>query len=668
MFDSILIANRGEIAGRIIRTARRMGIRTVAIYSDADRSAQHVAMADDMWRVGPDRASLSYLNIDRIIDIAQAANVDAIHPGYGFLSENAEFAERCAAAGLVFIGPSANAIRLMGEKDNAKRQMEMAGVAVVPGYHRPQQDMEKLLSVAEEIGFPLLIKASLGGGGRGIRRVDHGREFAAALQSARREAMAGFGNDAVLIEKLIAPARHIEIQIFADNHGHIVHLFERDCSLQRRRQKVLEEAPAPGMPPSMRAAMGRVAVQVAAAVDYRGAGTVEFIADVSDGLSEDRFYFMEMNTRLQVEHPVTEAITGSDLVEWQLRVAAGEALPMTQSEISISGHAIEARLYAEEPAQGFLPATGTLYHLELPDEHVGIRVDSGVAKGDVISSHYDPMLAKLIAHGVDRPQALSRLQTALAAVEVVGCATNARFLTALLAQKEVVLGAVSTDLVEDLSLELSGVAALGDEAWVFAALYSLSINRTSDLGDRWARNDGWRSWGEAVQYIRLSHQHRQQEVVLRFGADNRLYITVSGHEYAVMMLPAVGSYRWRAEIDDRIHSATVIPINDGLLVHGSGYQATFRVGADDESQTAADGDSRPEIVAPLSGRVVAVKVSLGDRVGCGDLLLTIEAMKIELAVNAPHTGIVAQIRAVVGEQVVADQVLIVLQPVTEAEL
>jgi 3-methylcrotonyl-CoA carboxylase alpha subunit len=429
MLSKILIANRGEIACRIIRTARKMGIATVAVYSEADAGALHVEMADEAVPIGSAAASESYLKVDAILDAARRTGADAIHPGYGFLSENPDFVEKVEKAGLIFIGPSAKAIRAMGLKDAAKALMEKANVPVVPGYHGEAQDLVVLAGKANEIGFPVLIKARAGGGGKGMRKVDIQADFPAALSSARREAKASFGDDRVLVEKYVATPRHIEIQVFGDTHGNVVHLFERDCSAQRRHQKVIEEAPAPDMPEDMRAAMGAAAVAAAKAIGYSGAGTVEFIVDASDGLKADKFWFMEMNTRLQVEHPVTELITGLDLVEWQIRVAAGETLPMRQDELSINGHAVEARIYAEDAEKGFLPAVGRLMHLEFPDGD--IRVDAGVRAGDEITPFYDPMIAKVIAHGKTRTEALGKLAGALGRTEIAGTVTNTAFLARL---------------------------------------------------------------------------------------------------------------------------------------------------------------------------------------------------------------------------------------------
>ncbi|MEO8123461.1 MAG: acetyl/propionyl/methylcrotonyl-CoA carboxylase subunit alpha, partial [Burkholderiales bacterium] len=443
MFKKILIANRGEIACRVIKTARNMGVATVAVYSEADANARHVRMADEAVLIGPPAASESYLVGERILEVAKQTGAEAIHPGYGFLSENAEFAEACEKAGIVFIGPPASAIRAMGLKSASKALMEKAGVPLTPGYHGDNQDSSFLAKQAEAIGYPVLIKASAGGGGKGMRRVDAAADFEAALVSCKREARNSFGDDDVLVEKYILQPRHIEIQVFGDTHGNCVYLFERDCSVQRRHQKVLEEAPAPGMTPDRRAAMGQAAVDAAKAVGYVGAGTVEFIATQDGG-----FYFMEMNTRLQVEHPVTEMITGLDLVEWQLRVASGEPLPLRQEQLEINGHALEARIYAEDPDRGFLPSTGRLVHLSPPPETDHVRVDTGVEQGDEITPYYDPMIAKLIVWGADRRQALARMRQALAQYRIVGVSNNVDFLARLVAVPSFANAQLDTSLIE----------------------------------------------------------------------------------------------------------------------------------------------------------------------------------------------------------------------------
>ena len=454
MFDAVLIANRGEIACRIIRTARQMGVRTIAVYSEADAGAPHVRMADEAHLIGPAPARESYLLIDKIIEVAEISGAQAIHPGYGFLSENADFAEACVAAGLTFVGPPAEAIRQMGHKSAAKDLMAAAGVPVVPGYHGDDQEDDMLAKAADEIGYPVLIKAAAGGGGKGMRRVDAPDRFAKALKAARREAMSAFGDDHVLIEKFVSKPRHIEIQVFADGQGNVVHLFERECSIQRRHQKIIEEAPAPGMSEGLRQRMAEAAVMAARAIDYRGAGTVEFIVDGSRGLDEAAFYFMEMNTRLQVEHPVTEMITGQDLVEWQFRVAAGEALPAAQDGLSIKGHAVEARLYAEDPAKKFFPQPGTLTQLAFPPEDDHLRIDSGIEEGQEVTVYYDPMIAKIIAWGDDRDEALNRLEAALRATELDGITSNLDFLAVLAAHPAFRNGDVDTGFIDTYLADL----------------------------------------------------------------------------------------------------------------------------------------------------------------------------------------------------------------------
>ena len=495
MFGKLLVANRGEIACRVMRTAHRLGIPTVAVYSDADRDALHVAMAGEAWRLGPAPASRSYLDIERVLAAATASGADAVHPGYGFLSENPAFVDACTAAGIVFVGPPAAAVRAMGLKDAAKRVMEDAGVPVVPGYHGEAQDDAALLDHARRIGFPVMVKAVAGGGGKGMRRADDEAGFEPALEAARREARSSFGDDRVLVERCIERPRHVEVQVFADAHGNAVHLFERDCSLQRRHQKIVEETPAPGMTPQMRAAMGAAAVAAARAIGYRNAGTVEFIADASEGLSQDRFWFMEMNTRLQVEHPVTEMVTGTDLVEWQLRVAAGEPLPLAQAELSMTGHAVEARVYAEDPGRGFLPSTGVLAHLGTPPESARVRVDLGVREGDTVTPHYDPMIAKVIAHGEDRAAALTRLSGALRGFEVAGVATNVPFLARLLADPEFRAGDADTGLIDRKLDALLARGPIPDAVLAIAAMHAAGA-LAADTG-RIAGRGTWTDLGAA---------------------------------------------------------------------------------------------------------------------------------------------------------------------------
>ena len=647
MFEKVLIANRGEIACRIMKTARRLGSKCVAVYSDADKAAMHVAMADEAYRLGPAPASESYLKIDSIVAIAKFSGAQAIHPGYGFLSENPEFAEACEAQGLIFIGPPASAIRAMGHKDAAKRLMEKAGVPVVPGYHGEEQDAAFLAARARDIGYPILIKASAGGGGKGMRRVDHEREFAEALASVKREATASFGDGRLIIEKLIARARHIEVQVFADARGNTVHLFERDCSLQRRHQKVIEEAPAPGMTPLMRRAMGETAVRAALAVGYRGAGTVEFIADTSDGLRSDRFYFMEMNTRLQVEHPVTEAITGQDLVEWQFRVAAGEPLPKSQDELAIDGHAVEARLYAEDAGRGFIPQTGRIAYLTLADDEA--RVDAGVREGDDISPHYDPLIAKLITHGATRDAALSKLSRALGRSQVLGCTTNIEFLSALIAHKDVVAGNVDTGLIEREVDALTVKTKPTSTAIAIAALASLGLLRDRDGRDPWSRLVGWRAWGEAEHFVELGW--REESVTARvIVASPSAFRVVLPEEALTCSLMQRNGDHFRFDLGKSIAEAVVIESGRQIAVILDGPAHTFtlplRVDAKDERLPASG-----QLISPITGLVKIVAIAVGDHVAKGATVVVIEAMKMEYSVTAPRDGAVAELFVAAGDQV-----------------
>ncbi|HEY1708653.1 MAG TPA: acetyl/propionyl/methylcrotonyl-CoA carboxylase subunit alpha [Rhizomicrobium sp.] len=620
MFRSLLIANRGEIAVRVMRTAKRLGVRTVAVYSDADAHAMHVALADQAVRIGSPPARESYLRIDAILEAAKQTGAEAIHPGYGFLSENAEFAEACAAAGIVFVGPPANAIRAMGLKDRAKALMAKAGVAVVPGYLGQDQALATLAKEADKIGYPVLIKAVAGGGGKGMRRVDAPGEFAAALESAKREAKSSFNDDHVLIEKYVARPRHIEMQVFADSHGNAVHLFERDCSLQRRHQKVIEEAPAPGMPPAMRAAMGEAAVKAAKAVGYVGAGTIEFIADASDGLKDDRFWFMEMNTRLQVEHPVTESITGQDLVEWQLRVAAGEKLPKTQDQLMISGHAMEVRLYAEDPQRGFLPSIGTLERLRFPD---GVRVDTGVREGDIVSPYYDPMIAKVIVHAATREAAASGLASALEQTEVAGVRTNNAFLIRALRQPQFVAGDIDTGFIGRHEADLIPPAEIPPRALTAAAQHVVA-SFAGHSGDPWGVQDGFRLSGKSAQIVSFTVDGKRTDIPVT---------------HTPQTLPAYGM------------------ANGDIAVIDKGE--TFGVHPFDPFEAAeASGAASDRIVTPMPGKIVQILVKAGEAVKRGQPLATLEAMKMEHTLSAPSDAVVASVDANAGDQV-ADGAVIV---------
>ncbi|TDE40205.1 acetyl-CoA carboxylase biotin carboxylase subunit [Antarcticimicrobium sediminis] len=641
MFNKILIANRGEIACRVIESARSMGVRTVAVYSDADAGAKHVQMADDSVHIGGSAPSDSYLRGDVIIEAARASGAQAIHPGYGFLSENPDFVDAVEAAGLTFIGPSAQAIRAMGLKDAAKKLMEEAGVPVVPGYHGDNQDPEHLAGAADTIGYPVLIKAVAGGGGKGMRKVARPEEFAAALDSARSEARTAFGNDAVLIEKLVETPRHIEVQVFGDGED-AVHLFERDCSLQRRHQKVIEEAPAPGMTAQMRAAMGEAAVRAAKAIGYKGAGTIEFIVDASDGLRPDRFWFMEMNTRLQVEHPVSEAITGIDLVQWQLRVAAGEPLPLTQDEITLTGHAFEARLYAEDVPKGFLPATGKLTHLEFPAQ---ARIDSGVRAGDVISPFYDPMIAKVITHGPTRAIALARLTRALEDCEVAGSVTNLAFLGALTRHVGFAAGNVDTGLIERDLEDLIRAEAPTPQLLAQAGLAAAGLMEGGALS-------GFTLWSPLARSVTLRLGEEELTCVIHMQAPDRAMIEVDGEQVVALR----GAEGWRFDV------ALAVPMAQSgaeiTLFDGPGHVFSVIDPLDREAEGAAAGNL---IQAPMPGLVKAVFVAAGDQVEAGRKLAVLEAMKMEHTLIAARDGVVAEVLAVAGAQVEAGAPLVRLE-------
>ncbi len=662
MFSKILIANRGEIACRIAKTARRLSMRVVAVYSEADAKARHVALADEAWCVGPAAAKESYLRGDAIIGAALKSGAQAIHPGYGFLSENEDFAAACKKAGLVFIGPPASAIRAMGSKSAAKTLMEKAGVPLVPGYHGDRQETEFLLGQSDKIGYPVLIKAAAGGGGKGMRVVEKGADFAEALASCRREAKASFGDDHVLVEKYLSRPRHIEIQVFADTLGQCVHLFERDCSVQRRHQKVLEEAPAPGMSPERRRAMGEAAVAAAKAVGYVGAGTVEFIAN-QDG----SFYFMEMNTRLQVEHPVTEMITGLDLVEWQLRVAAGQPLPLPQDRLAIHGHSIEARVYAENPAKNFLPSTGTLRHLRSPEAiefKVGpgaapaaVRIDSGVREGDAISPYYDPMIAKLIAWGETRDVALARMAAALGEFEVLGVTTNIEFLGRIVKSRAFSSGDLDTGLIERNRKELfPGPSALRDEVLATAAFAEMHRGEevareraliSGDPNSPWHRVDSWRLNDTSHHALVFSEGKQHTAVTVWQAAAGYRLRTPSG-EFSLSG-EAGPDHRIRLRLDGRSIAARAVRIGTewNIFLAGELHRLTLRDELH-ELESEAHGGS---LAAPMPGKVIAVLVKKGARVEKGAPLVILEAMKMEHTITAPRAGKVAEIRYTAGEQV-----------------
>ena len=634
---------------RVIRTCRDLGIGTVAVHSDADAGTLHVDMADDAVRIGPAPAAESYLNGDAIIEAALTAGADAIHPGYGFLSESPDFVDAVEKAGLVFIGPSAKAIRAVGLKDQAKALMEDAGVPVVPGYHGPTQDPAFLAERATEIGFPVLIKARAGGGGKGIRRVDRAEDFEEALAGARREAESSFADPACLIEKCIQSPRHVEMQVLGDSHGDVVHLFERDCSLQRRHQKVIEEAPAPGMTDDLRAAMGDAAVAAARAVDYVGAGTVEFIVDGAEFPSTEAFWFMEMNTRLQVEHPVTELVTGLDLVALQIAVADGAALPFAQGDLSIFGHAIEARLYAEDPANGFLPAVGRLDRLSFGD---GARVDTGVREGDEISPHYDPMFAKLIVHGKDRKEAFRRLGRSLECTHLSGVETNRDFLVRLARDEDVVSGAVDTGLIGRKSVSLTRPPEAEILDFAFAALAALRRGRDAS-SDPYLILDDFRVCGPARQAV-------------RFGEDDVVTVETTGaHRHVRTPLGEVEipDVSWEGDqltcvVDGRRVQAHVR--RDGLVVtvDRKGALRRFSMAVPDGG---GDTESANAVLAPLAGRVVEVSVRPGEVVARDAPLVVLEAMKMDHVLKAPREGVVARVCVSAGQQVMQDAVLLELE-------
>ena len=658
MFSKILIANRGEIACRVIKTARRLGIKTVAVYSDADRNARHVAMADEAVHIGPSAARESYLVADRIIDAARRTGAQAVHPGYGFLSENAGFADACAATGIVFIGPPAASIRAMGSKSEAKKIMEKARVPLVPGYHGDDQSPELLAAEAAKIGFPVLIKASAGGGGKGMRVVESAEKFADALAGAKREAKASFADDHVLVEKYLTRPRHIEIQVFADGQGNCLYLFERDCSLQRRHQKVIEEAPAPNMDPVRRKQMGEAAVAAARAIGYQGAGTVEFIAD-QDGT----FFFMEMNTRLQVEHPVTEAITGQDLVEWQLIVAAGGKMPLTQDELRIDGHAVEVRLYAEDPARNFLPSTGTLVHLKLPEEGAHVRVDTGVRQGDTVTPFYDPMIAKVIVHDRDRTSALRRMAALMGETEVVGVTTNSVLLKALCSHPAFVGGEVDTGFIERHRATLfAKPAPAGDRAFAVATLARLlewqdaAQPAAGDPWSPWNQQNGFRLLDEGHEEVRWKDGEREVVVIarrLRSGGV-RLELPEGAREARVERREdgtlSIG-------LGEDTFTATVVrrtALDGGIdytLFMGEGSNRLRLVDPLDVTQYEATASADAMVRAPLPGKIIDLRVKAGDTVSKGQALLVLEAMKMEHTLAAPADGTVKSLRYAVGEQV-----------------
>ena len=650
MFSKILIANRGEIACRVIKTAQRLGIKTVAVYSDADRGARHVAMADEAVHIGGSPARESYLVVEKIIEAAKRTGAEAIHPGYGFLSENAGFAEACAKATIVFIGPPPAAIRAMGSKSEAKKIMGKAKVPLVPGYHGDDQSPALLAKEAERIGFPVLIKASAGGGGKGMRSVESAAKFDEALAGAKREAKASFADDHVLIEKYLTRPRHIEIQVFADGHGNCLYLFERDCSIQRRHQKVIEEAPAPDMDSKRRQAMGEAAVAAAKAIGYVGAGTVEFIAN-QDGT----FFFMEMNTRLQVEHPVTEMITGQDLVEWQLVVAAGGKMPLTQDQLRIDGHAVEVRLYAEDPARNFLPSTGTLVHLRLPEENAHVRVDTGVRQGDTVTPFYDPMIAKVIVHDRDRASAMRRMAALMGETEVVGVTTNAALLKALCSHKAFVGGEVDTGFIERHRDELFAKPAPADDKAFAIATLARVAEWAPASADPWDQKNGFRLLDIGHDEVRWKDGEREVGVMVRRRRDGLLNLELPGgtREAGVQRQP---DGRLSIQLGGDTFTATVVhrQTSDGLdyTLFADGSSRRLRlVDPLDVTQYEAVASGEASVRSPLPGKIIDLRVKAGDMVSKGQPLLVLEAMKMEHTLAAPTDGKIKSVRYAVGEQV-----------------
>jgi 3-methylcrotonyl-CoA carboxylase alpha subunit len=665
LFDKILIANRGEIACRIIRTARRLGVATVAVFSDADSGARHVRLADEAIRIGPAEARESYLAIDKIVAAAKASGAEAIHPGYGFLSENLAFREACDASGVVFIGPPLEALRAMGSKSEAKKLMQATGAPLAPGYHGDDQDAGRLKREAAAIGFPVMIKAAAGGGGKGMRLVEAAADFDAALAACRREAVASFGDGKVLIEKYIQPARHVEIQIFGDAYGDHVALFERDCSVQRRRQKVMEEAPAPGISEARRREMGAAAVAAAKAVSYVGAGTIEFIV-APDG----QFFFMEMNTRLQVEHPVTECVTGLDLVEWQLRVAAGEPLPKRQEEISMRGCAIEARIYAEDPARDFLPSTGRLTALLLPEQGPHVRIDAGVEQGDDISPYYDPMIAKLIVHDENRDRALARMRKALADFRIVGVANNVGFLSRLVATPSFAAGNLDTGLIARESDKLFAPEDPPSPDAIFvAALAALLSERGSplrgdDFASPWNARDNWRLNGEEPRLLRFAHA--DAAYVVRAFSRGEDFALSCGEAAVMASAERDDGGAMRVDIEGRLFSATAIATGGGWTIFLDGRMWTFQL-VDPLRRAAAEQPRDGGLNAPMSGRVVALFVAPEALVAAGAPLIAMEAMKMEHVVRAPAAGRVTAFLYAPGDQVGEGAELLKFEPQDDRE-
>jgi len=679
MLRRLLIANRGEIVCRIARTAQRLGVTAIAVYSEADAGARHVRVADEAYHLGPAPAAESYLDIAKIIAIARRVGAEAVHPGYGFLSENAAFAQGCVDAGLIFVGPPASAIRAMGSKSASKAAMAAVGVPVAPGYHGADQSPQALMAEAQRVGFPLIIKASAGGGGKGMQVVNSAAEVAAAVESAQRLARTAFGDDRLLLERYFPQARHVEVQIFADSHGDVVSLFDRDCSVQRRHQKIIEEAPAPGLRDAVRAAMSQAAIQAARAVGYVGAGTVEFLVDEAQN-----FYFMEMNTRLQVEHPVTEVITGIDLVEWQLRIATGARLPKAQSDILQHGTAMEARLYAEDPEHGYLPSVGRITHLHWPDAAPGLRLDIGVDAGDEVSTFYDPMLGKVVAWGESRGEAVDRLHKALADIEIVGVTTNRALLLSVLADGEFRRGGVTTSFLDARAAQLSfGEPKAGDADAVLAALWCAT--RRTECDALWTDTRGWRlagpprsTWvfGDRTVIIELSEPNdyvahvtgRGERLAGRgeraagHGKHSRGHGRHSpGHEYALHVV-ARGAQALDVEVAGQMQRVSVVEVDQTLHLFRAGRQAAVRLARTEDALQVSASAEEGSLLTPLPGTLVAVHVTEGQQVVRGAPLVTVEAMKMEHTLTAPYDGVVTRLAFGLTERVAAGAVLVELAP------
>jgi 3-methylcrotonyl-CoA carboxylase alpha subunit len=651
MIRRLLIANRGEIVCRIARTARRLGVTAIAVYSEADRNARHVRLADEAYYLGPSPAAQSYLDIGKILAVAKRAGADAVHPGYGFLSENAAFAQACVDAGLIFVGPPASAIRAMGSKSASKAAMAAVGVPVAPGYHGEEQSTPRLIEEAQRVGFPLIIKASAGGGGKGMQVVNSAAGVAAAIESARRLARTAFGDDRLLMERYFPEARHVEVQVFGDSHGGMVSLFDRDCSVQRRHQKIIEEAPAPGLREEVRASMAQAALQSARAVGYVGAGTVEFLVDEAQ-----HFYFMEMNTRLQVEHPVTEFITGIDLVEWQVRIAQGERLPLAQDQIVRQGACMEARLYAEDPAHGYLPSVGRITHLKWPQASHGLRLDIGFDAGDEVSTFYDPMLGKVIAWGESRLEANDRLCRALGDIEIVGVTTNRALLTSVLADEEFRRGGVTTAFLDARRAHLQfGEAPAGDMDAVLAALWCAA--RETRGNALWADSRGWRLAAQASSTWRFA----DRTVIIEASNGNDYCARLAGREYPLRVVTR-NERALDVELAGQVQHIDLLEADGELHLFRGGRHVRLHLARTEDALQVSAGAEEGSLLTPLPGTVVAVLVSVGQTVDRGAPLVTVEAMKMEHTLTAPYRGTVTRVAFAVAERVAAGAILVELAP------